>query len=427
MPLRIRRALLVTCVAVIAAWLASAAPASAHAELVTSTPSDAAILSAEPTRITLTFSEEIDLRLSAVKIVGPDGHRLDTGTLATGPTGEDSLTTDVAPDAHSATFSILWQVTASDDGHTTSGHLTFSVGAPSKPAATSALGRNHLTSALSEASQWTGFVALALITGFTTLRRRQDSQDFPTWPMTLGWGTLLVATVLQLFLYGPAARGLSPSHLFDRSLLAATLATRDGHALMSRVALLAVAAVLGDAVIRRARSPLVPLAFTVAVAGTWGTVGHAATGGGTHLAMASLTLHVAAMALWVGGLATVVLLLLTGAGSGTGTAAGATAARFSRMAVVAVAVLATTGFYQAWRELGGISALIDTTYGRLLLAKVALLVAVLGLATRSRSLVTRWRDGNEAALRGSVLIELAGAAALLVLAVLLSGHAPPRS
>lgn len=424
MPLRTRRALLVTCVAVIVAVLVSAAPASAHAELVSSTPSDAAILTAEPARITLTFSEEIDLRLSAVKIVGPDGRRLDTGALTAGPTGEDSLTTAVAPDTHQGTFSTLWQVTASDDGHTTSGHLTFSVGAPSKPATTTALSRNQLTSALSDAAQWTGFVALALIGGFTTLRTQQDDpHDPPTWPVTLGWGALLIATVLQLLVYGPAARGLSPSHLFDRSLLAATLATRDGHALMARLALLAVAAVLGDAVIRRARSPLIPLVFTVAVAATWGTVGHAATGGGTLLAMASLTLHVTAMALWVGGLAAVVLLLLTGSGA----TVGATAARFSRMAVVAVAVIAATGCYQAWREIGGISALIDTTYGRLLLAKVVLLLAVLGLATRSRGLVTRWREGNEAALRGSVLIELAGAAALLVLAVLLSGNAPPRS
>jgi len=88
--------------------------------------------------------------------------------------------------------------------------------------------------------------------------------------------------------------------------------------------------------------------------------------------------------------------------------------------------VAATGLYQAWREVGSISALLDTVYGRLLLAKVAILLCVIGVARRSRGIVATWRGGSEATLRRNVLLELAGASVLLLLAVLLAGNAPAR-
>jgi len=77
---------------------------------------------------------------------------------------------------------------------------------------------------------------------------------------------LLIGTLIQLTAYAPAARGLPLAHLLDRSLLSVTLATREGHAFMARLLVLAVAAVVGDAVLRRAAGPGLPLAFTLAVA-----------------------------------------------------------------------------------------------------------------------------------------------------------------
>jgi copper transport protein len=137
--------------------------------------------------------------------------------------------------------------------------------------------------------------------------------------------------------------------------------------------------------------------------------------------MVVLTLHVAAMALWVGGLFVVAVLLVS-------KSAGVAAAvmRFSRWALAAVGVLVATGLYQAWREVGGVSALMDTAYGRLLLAKVVVLVCVIGIARRSRGLVATWRSANEVALRRTVVVELVGASVLLLLAVLLSANAPAR-
>ena len=107
----------------------------------------------------------------------------------------------------------------------------------------------------------------------------------PTWPAAFGWSLLLVGTLIQVTGYAPAARGLPLTRLLDRSLWSVTLATCEGHAFMARLILLAVAAVVGDAVLRRAAGPGLPLAFIVVVAATWGATGHAATGGGAPVAM----------------------------------------------------------------------------------------------------------------------------------------------
>lgn len=458
------RRVVTVCAAVFATlvmMVAVAGPASAHAELVASTPSRGAVIGSEPAQVTLRFSEEIVLRLSAVKVIGPDGRRLDAGAAHTGPFGEDSMTVDLAPDARHGTFVVVWQVTAADDGHASSGTVMFAVGAASAPASVAGLAHDRLTSAVYDAGQWVGFAGLAMVGGVAALhtyRRRGQASGAdadtgssfnsspspehtkttgqaivdspsafapsatPTWPAALGWSLLLAGTLIQLTGYAPAARGLPLSHLLDRSLLSVTLATREGHAFMARLLLLAVAAVIGDAVSRRAAGPAVPLAFTLAMAATWGATGHAATGGGAPVAMVASTLHIAAMAVWIGGLFMLAVLL-----AGRGDAVAAAVHRFSQLALGAVATLAATGLYQAWREVGSISALLDTAYGRLLLTKVAILLCVIGVARRSRGIVATWRGGSEAALRRNVLLELAGASVLLLLAVLLAGNAPARS
>ena len=536
------RRVLTVCAAAIAALVVLAGPASAHAELVASTPSQGAVVRSEPTQVALRFSEEIVLRLSAVKVIGPDGRRLDTGTPHAGPFGASSMAVDLAPEARHGTFVVVWQATAADDGHASSGQVQFSVGAPSAAVSVAGLGHNRLTSAVYDAGQWVGFAGLAMVGGVAALytyRRRGlprgdgspieyqapgtdtnhaettaaatavagatelDTDDsraelqpegtaasvaapgsvpaprapssiaatsaiptravlqpegtaaiattsttepepsqpaapasaptptsIPTWPAALGWSLLLIGTLIQVTAYAPAARGLPLTHLLDRSLLSVTLGTREGHAFMARLVVLAVAAVVGDAVLRRATGPGLPLAFTLAVAATWGATGHAATGGGAGVAMVALTLHVAAMAVWVGGLFVVAVLLAGGGGAVAGVVR-----RFSRLALGAVGLLVATGLYQGWREVGSVSGLVDTTYGRLLLAKVAVLLCVIGVARGSRGIVAKWRDNSDgdsgsrssaAALRRNVAIELAGASVLLLLAVLLAGNAPPR-
>lgn len=471
MPLRTIRALTVLAVTA-GALFAAAGAASAHADLVSSSPTNGAVLTAEPSGLTLTYSEDVTLKLSSISVVAPDGrHVASAAGLRYGASGQDSLSIALTPDASQGTYVVDWQATAADDGHATAGFVTFSVGTRSRFTAPAQAGaRDALTDAAVDVAVWLGFAGLALLIGDATVRRlasRPSRGGTPAGPpldqppdirpepgqarvataapavpalaqqqiparrtAALGWVVLLVATLAQIVLAGPLARGESPAHALDRTLLSATLSTHEGHALMARLLLLALVAVFGETVRAKAGGRLFAVllsVLTLALAATWSATSHAASGSQVPLALAVTTVHVAAMSVWAGGLAAMTLLLRRGgdAAARSGVDLAAVSSRFSRLALFAVTALVASGLYQAWRELGGISALTDTHYGRLLLVKVGVVVLVLAAAARSRLLVARRRTLAPEGLRISVALELVGVVAVLIVTVLLIGGNPP--
>ena len=445
------RRFVVACALALGALLALAGPAAAHADLVSSSPSDGAVVASEPHQVTLVFSEEVTLKLSTVKVVGPDGRRVDSGALRAGSNG-DGIAVDLAADPQQGTFVLDWLATAADDGHATSGTLTFSVGAPSGAAVVAGFGApDRVTDAVLDLAIWAGFAGLALLVGGAAIRLHclpvagtgpgtgagtatgtatGTGTDTPSaadlrWPATLGWTALLAGTLVQLFVQGPSTQGESLAHTTDRTLLAATLSTHEGHTLAARIVLLALIAAVGEVVLRRATGAgtVVAVVLSLALAATWSEISHASSGTLVPLALAVTTLHVTAMAVWAGGLFTIVVLLTRGT-RGTGADLGTTTARFSRLALGSVAVLAATGLYQAFREVGSLSDLTGTSYGRLLLVKTAVFILVIAIAARTRTLVSRRQEQRIAALRRSVLLELAGVTIVLITTVLLIGNAP---
>lgn len=438
---RLARALAVVVVA-FAALLAAAGIASAHADLVSSSPANGSVLANEPSELTLTYSEAVTLDLSSVSVVAPDGRHVNSGSLHYGAAGNESLSIALAPDASQGTYVVDWQATASDDGHATAGFVTFSVGTKSRFTAPSqAAAHDSLTNSIVDVAIWLGFAGLALLVGDAAVRRLCVAQNREIaqarqrrWLPVLGWGATLIATLIQLALAGPYARGEAPTRAFNRTLLSATLSTNEGHALMARLIVLAVVAVFGDAAVRaRAGSHTATATLTVlalALAATWSATSHAASGSLVPLAFAVTTVHVASMAVWAGGLTSMTLLLKRSPGAvlqaGPTADLAGVSSRFSRLALTAVTALVASGLYQAWREVGTFGALTGTTYGRLLLIKVAIVAAVLCVAARSRSLVARRRTRSPGNLRTSIMIELIGVATVLVVTVLLIGNAPAR-
>jgi len=90
---------------------------------------------------------------------------------------------------------------------------------------------------------------------------------------------------------------------------------------------------------------------------------------GEHVSMTiSLAIHIAAVSLWVGGLAVVVAVLLLDA-----TIASALLPRFSLMALWCVIVLAETGLLNASLRESSITAFVGTLYGSFILLKATLL------------------------------------------------------
>ena len=170
-------------------------------------------------------------------------------------------------------------------------------------------------------------------------------------------------------------------------------------------------------------------ALLASMAGT----GHAQDGNGAArvLHVAADALHLLAAGAWLGGI--VALFILIDASTHTSSqrdekAAIEASAGFSGLGYVSVAILVASGLVNSWFLVGSPQALVSTTYGRLLLFKLALFAALLLLAALNRFSIVpalrRERSENEIKpllirLRHHVLGEQAlGAVVLLTVALL---------
>jgi len=106
--------------------LGAAAPALAHAALVSEVPAADAIVSAPlPTELTLGFSEGLELSFTKIVVKGPDGTALATGALTLGADGK-TLTVPLAAPLPKGTITIEWTAVATD-GHKSKGSYTLTV------------------------------------------------------------------------------------------------------------------------------------------------------------------------------------------------------------------------------------------------------------------------------------------------------------
>jgi copper transport protein len=172
---------------------------------------------------------------------------------------------------------------------------------------------------------------------------------------------------------------------------------------------------------------VVIVAALVALVLTAPLAGHTGDHSPEALLVASDTAHVLCMSAWLGGL--VLLLAAVPAAirvlsprERTPLLAGVVG-RFSRMALIAVALLALTGVIQSLSLVASFGALIDTAYGRLVLAKIVLLSALvaLGAYNQRRSLprLRRLAAGGEEPGRAAALLRRAVALEVgFILAVL---------
>jgi methionine-rich copper-binding protein CopC len=104
--------------------LVAAAPASAHDELLSSTPATDEALEAAPERVSLTFSDDI-LTLGAVVLVvdTEETNWVEGETLA----NESDVSAILKPGMPDGAYEMRWRVVSSD-GHPISGVVPFTVG-----------------------------------------------------------------------------------------------------------------------------------------------------------------------------------------------------------------------------------------------------------------------------------------------------------
>ena len=367
--------------------LGGAGPASAHAALKSTDPEDGTVLRSAPRSITLTFTESVGLLDDSFRVLDPDNRRVDIGEAQHAKGRSDTASVTLPAKLAKGTYVVAWRV-VSADSHPVGGAFTFSVGKASATVATVDTGpvENPATASLYNIARYLAYLAVALLIGtaaFVALCRPTDRGPLRK-PLVVGWWTLLGTTLALLALRAPYETGRGPAAALDAAAFTRTLTGRPGLALLARLALLLIAAAFAVRLRKRDAWPRPLLAaggaLGVTLALTWAASEHASAGIQVPLAMASAVLHLLAMAVWLGGLTALLILLHRTEPP------SAVVARFSRLAFASVTVLVVTGVYQSWRGLGSWSALTGTTYGRLLLVKVAAVVLLLTAAGLSR----RW-------------------------------------
>jgi putative copper resistance protein D len=244
---------------------------------------------------------------------------------------------------------------------------------------------------------------------------------------------LVTAAALVPFIAAEMA-GAASAALDPATLKAVLFSTAFGHAWVWHIGFAVALLVLCAMPPRRWQTGAATTAALLLLV-SLGWVGHAAEGTGALKAahQANQMLHLTAAGLWVGGLVPLGILLGCAVRPGGGAfipLARIAVPHFSQMGYVAVALVALTGTVNSLFMVGSFDALTATPYGRLLLVKIALFTAMVGLALVNRfRLVPRLNDAETAvvplrALFRSVIVEqVLGLAILGVVAVL--GTWPP--
>jgi copper transport protein len=399
--------------------LAAAPAALAHAKLESTSPADGAVVRIAPSTVSATFDEQVGVSPDSLRVFGPNGQRADNGRTLHGSVPQE-ITVGLLPGLGRGTYTVAWHVVSADSHHV-QGAWTFSIGAPSSTVVNlntvGQSGSSGLTNFAFGVVRGLAFAAFAVLIGavmFVICCWPAGADRPGVLRLVMGaWGGLAAATLAAILLQGVYGAGQGLGHVFWPDVLHATLYSRYGRALGVRlllvvVALIAFSVTLGSLPTASRRARLVAgavwSALTIGLATTWAVADHAGTGIQVPLAVPSDVIHLTAAAIWTGGLATLVTIVLRRPESPGATrrterrryqAATAEAARavsrFSPIALGCVGAIVATGTYQAWRGVGGWGALFETTYGQLLLVKIGAMCALVGLGNLARQRVQRLR------------------------------------
>ena len=443
---------------------ATASAASAHATLLSSTPPARAHVVESPSSVVLRFSEPVQIvNRSDVTVVNHNGRRVDAGTPRTAP-GDPRrvivpLHRPLTPDSYTVRFRVL-----SADSHSAVQALVYATGAAAlRPPILAGAGGLSDTSATAVGARVFELAALGLLVGLLAFRAliwgpalARASADGLTeaerdsalrhgqrlfwrafWALAALAGAA-EATVLAAKSGVVFHTGLAGAVLHPDNALRLVSASRFGDLLGLRYAALLVLVGVAFATwsAETAGAPSAGRRGPLAVMGVLGVAaltllagqGHASQAPLVALSIAADATHLAAAAVWVGGLPCLVAVLRRSPRP----LASATLRRFSRIALWSVAVIALTGLARLAAELSSPAQLLTTGYGRDVMLKASLLAPILVLAQRSRRLIAARPDGHAlsaATLRSvarSAQTELAIAMGIITVAALLVVQIPGR-
>ncbi|WP_031337257.1 copper resistance protein CopC [Rhodopseudomonas sp. B29] len=392
--------------------------AFAHASLVTSEPAADAVLATSPKTMSLTFNEAVEPL--ALHLIDGSGRSSDVANLVS-----EGATLRFAPPASlpNGAHVLSWRV-ISADGHPVGGSLTFWIGAPGErlpaievqdnPARRSAIWATGILVNLAALSA----VGAAFFLAWVAIG--------PAGAATRAGvaGTAIVglgALALSIGLQGLDVLDLPFPSLGDRQVWSA--GTSGSFGLSVGIAAAALGLSLSAVVGRTGVSRLTALMAVLGLGASFAVSGHTATAEPRALAAGAMLVHGASLALWVGALVPLAVSVAAGP------ARAVALRRFSRAIPFAIAALLISGVVLSAVELRRVDALWTSFYGRILLAKLTLVVVLLLLAlwnrTRLTPLLLAGADGAVGTMRRSIVSELILVAAILGIVGLWRFNPPP--
>ena len=406
-PHRLRRMIAACSIAATSIVLMSG-PASAHAALESSTPSDGARVPQAPAAIDLAFSEKVTVDPGAIRVTNTSGERVDKADARTTTNGTHigvSLK-DLSP----GTYVVSWRA-VSDDSHPVSGTITFDVGTlPSSKdaaltAAASGPGLGNWPRA-GDAVRMVMYICLLIAAGWCIFRitanRAQSIHDpGPGTRIFLVLSTVgIVASGATLIVQAALISGTGWDALSDGHSLGDAAGSGVGWGILLAAEGTAALVVAWKFVAQQwARA--VGVVGAAVLCYSFAVVGHSVSSSPKPLYMALVAVHAGAAAVWFGGGVGLVTALrqhhktpnieadtdVSDGGDETdlepdpNTRIASLVASYSAMATGAIVILGIAGITMGWNEVRSWSNMTSTSYGKALIVKVVLvgLAALFGI------------------------------------------------
>lgn len=412
--------------------LTGAQAASAHAELLSTTPENGAVLDEAPAEAVLTFNEPVQLIDGSIRLFPGDDDPLTLDAHVNNTSVIAALPADLADGAYALSYRVV-----SADGHPISGAITFTIGDGQAGSATAPVvetatpqDTQFAVSALTALQYLSllGFAGLVLferlVLRSTALPERRSRNILRLTGIGAGTASLLLIPTSALNVTGnPLTAVIDPTAWWSGVFWAPVTA-----------AIIVCAGLAGATVLStrqlgsrgmRLLAVLLPLLALAAPV----LVGHTQLMEPRALIIAADLGHLLAGAFWTGGVLGLLRFLaatrVTNAQeSGTSPAlAVKVVQRFSRMAVWSVIVLAVSGTVMGVMIVGSVDALVTTSYGLTLLLKIGIVSPVIAIAAyNGLRLLPRISSRSTVRMQWQTLTRtLSYEAALLVAILLLTG------
>ena|GEM_PF-860114 len=417
----------------------------AHAIVESSEPRSSEVVSSVPDQILVRFTEHVDDSYSRLQLFDANGNEVG-GTELT--RGEDNYTLvlKLPGDLPHGTYSVLWRTLSEDDGHTSQGYFAFTIGSDADVATvtvpTSALSAGDAPQWAKTTTRWLALIGLAMLMAIWPIWNLVIRPALaPLWrdapyavhrvhrfaviaAIAAVLGTI-AAVVVQ-------ALTLDEGNLLDR-ILNTLGQTRYGHLALLRLGLFLVLGLILSTCawwFRNRRHVEGALAWvaTLALPLPFALIAHAyAQPAGRDFAVAADYLHVVGFGVWGGGLPMLLFVLLPIVRRAEPEQRRAVLRvalpRFSTLALISWLVLGLTGLYAGWLQVGNLTALRETDYGKALIVKLVFLLVVLILAAYNLLEISRKiRMGSEAIWTRRLRWTLAGEIVFLLAAMLAVGQ-----